>query len=161
MRLKTASRRFVVLVILSLAVHITEAGTAKQQCAPSANAQGEVVNVVKQMFVAARADDLPALIALTTPDFYAYDGGRRFTAQTLMEFIEKLHAAGKHYEWNVTNPEAHIACNMAWVTYVNQGFIEDAGGHQDMSWLESVVLEYGSGQWRMRFFHSTRVPGAQ
>jgi len=113
------------------------------------------------MFVAARADDLPALLALTTPDFYAYDGGKRFTAQALMDFIKKLHAAGKHYEWNVTNPEAHVACNMAWVTYVNQGFIEEAGGHQDMSWLESAVLEYGNGQWRLRFFHSTRVPSAQ
>jgi hypothetical protein len=114
------------------------------------------------MNVAARTDDLPALVAVTTLDFYAYDLGKRCTAQTLMELIKKLHAAGKHYEWSVTGPEAHIACNFAWVTYVNQGFIEDtAAGHQDMMWLESAVLEYANGQWRMRFFHSTRVPGTQ
>jgi ketosteroid isomerase-like protein len=161
MRLKAASPRVVLLVLLGLHVCAAEAGTAKQQCAPIANAQSEVVDIIKQMFVAARADDLPALLAITTPDFYAYDGGKRFTAQSLMDFIKKLHAAGKHYEWNVTNPETHIACNVAWVTYVNQGFIEDAGGHQDMMWLESVVLEYGDGRWRMRFLHSTRVPGTQ
>jgi hypothetical protein len=161
-RSKNAFQTFVaLLVLLSLAIRVAEAGTAKQQCAPIANAQSKVVNVIKQMFVAASADDLPALNAVTTPDFYAYDGGKRFTALTLMDFIKKLHAAGKHYEWNVTNPEAHIACNMAWVTYVNQGFIEDASGRQDMAWLESVVLEYGNGQWRMHFFHSTRVPGTQ
>jgi len=159
--LRAASPRFAFIVLLGLAACLAEAGTAKQQCAPIANAQSEVVGIIKQMFVAARADDLPALNALTTPDFYAYDGGRRFTADTLMELIKKLHAAGKHYEWNVTNPEAHIACNVARVTYVNQGFIEDTAGHQDMMWLESAVLEYGKGQWRVRFFHSTRVPGTQ
>lgn len=159
MRLKAASQRFVLLVLLGLEVCVAEAGTAKRPCAPIANAQSEVVGIIKQMFVAARADDLTALVAITTPDFYAYDGGKRFTAQSLMDFITKLHAAGKHYEWNVTNPETHITCNVAWVTYVNQGFIEDSGGHQDMMWLESVVLEYGDGRWRMRFLHSTRVPG--
>jgi hypothetical protein len=160
-QLRAVCQRLALIVLVAVAACAAEAGTAKQQCAPIANAQSEVVGIIKQMFVAARADDLPALNALTTPDFYAYDGGRRFTADTLMDFIKKLHAAGKHYEWNVTNPEAHIACNVAWVTYVNQGFIEDAAGHQDMMWLESAVLEYGNGQWRMHFFHSTRVPGTQ
>jgi hypothetical protein len=68
--------------------------------APAVNAKKEVVGVTTRIFVAARANDLPALVAITTPDFYAYDGGKRFTAQTLMELIKKLHAAGKHYEWN-------------------------------------------------------------
>jgi hypothetical protein len=81
----------------------------------------KVVGVTKKIFVAARADDLPALVAITTPDFYAYDGGKRFTAQTLMELTKKLHAAGKHYEWNVTDPEVHIACNFAWVTKPHDG----------------------------------------
>jgi hypothetical protein len=156
--MRIAPLRLVLILILGLAAGAAEAQTAKQHCAPAENAQSEVIGIMRQMFVAARADDLPALLAVTTPDFYAFDGGKRFTAQTLMDFIKKLHAAGKHYEWNVTNPEAHIACNMAWLTYVNQGSIEDAAGRQDMSWLESAVLEYGNGQWRMRFFHSTRVP---
>jgi hypothetical protein len=129
-------------------------------CAPAADAQSGVVNVIKQMFVAARADDMAALLTLTTPDFYAYDGGKRFTAETLIELIKKAHVAGKHYEWSVTDPEMHIACNFAWVTYVNRGSIEDATGHQDMTWLESVTLEYANAQWRSRFLHSTRVPGS-
>jgi hypothetical protein len=155
--MRIAPLRLVLMLVFGMA-GAAEAQTAKQHCAPAANAQNEVIGIMRQVFVAARADDLPALLAITTPDFYAYDGGKRFTAQTLMDFIKKLHAAGKLYEWNVTNPEAHIACNMAWMTYVNQGSIEDAGGRQDMSWLESAVLEYGNGQWRLRFFHSTRIP---
>jgi ketosteroid isomerase-like protein len=154
-------RLLVLVTFLGLEVCVAEAATAKQQCAPIANAQNEVVDIIKQMYVAARADDLPALVAVTTPDFYAYDGGKRFTAQTLMDLIKKLHAAGKHYEWNVTDPEVHIACNLAWATYVNRGSIEDAAGRQDMTWLESGVLEYRNGHWRMCFFHSTRVPGTQ
>ena len=68
------------------------------------------------MFAAARADDLPALLAVTTPNFYAYDGGRRFTAQSLMALIQKAHADGKHYEWSVTDPEVHVSCDLGWIT---------------------------------------------
>ncbi len=150
--------RIVLLALFSLNICVAKAATAKQNCAPIEKAESEIVGIVKQMYVAARADDLPGLIAVTTPDFYAYDGGKRFTAQSLMGLIARLHAAGKHYEWNVTDPEVHIVCDMAWVTYVNRGSIEDTTSHQDVTWLESVVLEYADKQWRMRFFHSTRVP---
>jgi hypothetical protein len=161
MQFRSACHLAVFIALFSLEACLANAATAKQQCAPAASAPGEVLDTIKQMFVAARADDLPALVAVTTADFYAYDGGKRFTAQTLMELIRKLHAAGKHYEWNVTDPEVHIACNFAWVTYVNRGSIEDAAGHQDLTWLESVILEYDNRQWRARFLHSTRVPGTQ
>lgn len=161
MQFRSACHLAVLIALFSLNACLANAATAKQPCAPAASARSEVVGTIKQMFVAARADDLSALVAITTPDFYAYDGGKRFTAQTLMELIKKLHAAGKRYEWNVTDPEVHIACNFAWVTYVNQGSIEDTAGHQDMTWLESVILEYANGQWRARFLHSTRVPGTQ
>jgi hypothetical protein len=73
-----------------------------RRCAPVATADASIVEILKQMFVAARADDLAKLLAITTPDFFAYDGGKRFTAQTLMELVKNAHAAGKHYEWNVT-----------------------------------------------------------
>ena len=157
MKVVPGYRLIVFVTLFCLGVCDAESATAKQGCAPIAGAQDKIVGIIKQMYVAARADDLPALVAVTTPDFYAYDGGKRFTAQTLMGLITGLHAAGKHIEWNVTDPEVHVACNMAWVAYVNRGFIEDGSGRQDISWLESAVLEYGDRQWRMRFFHSTRV----
>jgi hypothetical protein len=161
MQLRSAYHLVVFIALFGFESALANAATSKQRCTSAVNAQTEVVGVTKRILVAAHADDLPALIAITTPDFYAYDGGERFTAQTFMELIKKLHAAGKHYEWNVTDPEVHIACNLAWVTYVNQGSIEDAAGHQDMTWLESVILEYANGQWRARFLHSTRVPSTQ
>lgn len=160
MRLRIAHSRFVWGALLSVTACLASAAEAKNQCAPARNARGEVVDVIKQTFVAARADDLPAMVAVTTPDFYAYDGGARFTAQTLVEVIKQAHAAGKHYEWNVTATEVHLACNLAWVTYVNQGSIDDTSGHHDTTWLESAILEYADGKWRNRFLHSTRVSAA-
>jgi hypothetical protein len=59
---------------------------------------------------------------------------------------------------NGMDPEVHIACNFAWVTYVNQGSIEDAPGHQDMTWLESVILEYANKAMARSFF--SFYPGA-
>jgi hypothetical protein len=144
-------------ILLSLCIALPPV-MARARCAPPATASREVVATIEQMFAAARADDLPALLAITTPNFYAYDGGRRFTAQSLMALIQKAHADGKHYEWSVTDPDVHVSCALAWITYVNKGFIEDGSGRQDMTWLESGVLEYADHRWKTRFFHSTREP---
>ena len=96
--------------------------------------------------------------AVTTPDFYAFDAGGRFTGDALMDLIKAAHAAGKVYVWTVNEPEVHISGDIAWVTYVNRGSIKDASGIKDVNWLESAVLQKEQGTWRIRFFHSTRVP---
>jgi hypothetical protein len=36
--------------------------------------------------------------------------------------------------------------------------MKDASGTKELSWLESAVLEKQAGTWRIRFFHSTRMP---
>jgi hypothetical protein len=40
-----------------------------------------------------------------------------------MAVIKALHAAGKRYEWNVTEPDVHISRDTAWIAYVNEGSI--------------------------------------
>jgi ketosteroid isomerase-like protein len=75
-----------------------------------------------------------------------------------MDLIKALHAAGKHYEWNVTEPDVHISGNTAWIAYINQGTITDASGAVNQQWPESAVLEKKSGFWKILFMHSTRVP---
>ncbi len=160
----TINRGLTLLLLLALFGPGTPAAAAAPhlaECGPPTDAPQQIVGTIKKMFAAARADDLPALLDLTTPDFYAFDGGTRLTARSLMEIIQRLHAQGKRYEWNVTNPDVHVACNVAWVAYVNHGSISDAVSREDVTWLESVVLEYGNEQWRIRFFHSTRIPGAK
>jgi len=133
------------------------AANSDPACAPEATAEHDVVLALEQMFEALRADDSLGFQRVTTADFYAYDNGARFTAVSLLELIKKAHAAGTRFEWSVTEPQVHVACNLAWVTYVNQGSIDSAASHQKMSWLESAILEYRERQWRVHFLHSTRT----
>src|SRR5580704_58262 len=117
----------------------------------------KVVETVKAVFVAAGADDLEKFHAVTTSDFYAYDNGMRFDGDALMQAIQKQHAAGYVYEWNVTQPEVHIAGNVAWITYVNKGTVKKPEGTQQVTWLESMVLEKKGGKWRIHFVDSARA----
>ena len=131
---------------------------AADQSAPSPADEAQVTEAIRSFFAAATADDLNKLHAVTTPDFYAFDAGGRFTRDALMDLIKAAHAAGKVYVWNVNEPEVHVARDIAWITYVNHGSIKDASGTKDVTWLESAVLEKENGNWRIHFFHSTRAP---
>ena len=67
-----------------------------------------VINTVSTIFAAALTDDTAKLDSVIAPDFYIFDGGVRFNEETMMAFIKAQHAAGKRYEWNVTEPDVHI-----------------------------------------------------
>ena len=95
-----------------------------------------------------------------TPDFYIFDGGVRLTADSLMTHMKALFAAGKRYEWSVTEPDVHVTGNTAWIAYINKGSIGDAAGTASQEWLESAFLEKQAGIWKIAFIHSTRVPKA-
>jgi ketosteroid isomerase-like protein len=131
---------------------------AADKSGPSAPDQIQVTETVRSMFAAAAADDLAKFRAVTTPDFYAFDAGGRFTGDALMDLIKTAHAAGKVYVWTVNEPEVHIYGDIAWIAYVNRGSIKDASGTKDVTWLESAVLQKEKGMWRIHFFHSTRAP---
>jgi ketosteroid isomerase-like protein len=130
---------------------------ADQSESPTAD-HVQVTETIRSFFAAAAADDLAKLHAVTTPDFYAFDAGGRFTRDALMDMIKAAHAASKVYVWTVNEPEVHISGDMAWITYVNRGSIKDASGTKDVTWLESAVLQKEKGAWRIHFFHSTRAP---
>jgi ketosteroid isomerase-like protein len=120
--------------------------------------QEKVVEALRLMYVAATNDDVDQFRAVTSPDFFTYDGGMRMSGDELMALIKDAHAAGKVYVWEVTEPEVHIDGQTAWVTYVNRGSLQDAAGKKDLTWLESAVLRKEDDIWRIKFFHSTRVP---
>jgi len=103
-------------------------------------------------------EDSDQLRAVTTSDFYAFDGGEKMTGDELMGLIKSLHATGKTFVWTVTEPKVRIDRAVAWITYLNRGSVQDAAGKKDVSWLESSVLLKEGGAWRIQFFHSTRVP---
>jgi hypothetical protein len=117
-----------------------------------------VVDTIRSIFVAAKADDMAKFNAIVVPGYYMFDNGMRFDGDAIMKLIGEAHAKGMRYDWNVTDPDVHISGNTAWVAYVNQGSITDAQGKEtNVSWLESCILEKRDGVWRILFFHSTRV----
>jgi hypothetical protein len=122
--------------------------------------QTQIVNTVSVIFAAARTDDVARFNSVIAPNFYIYDGGVRFNGDTVMAMIKAQHAAGKRYEWNVTEPDVHISGNTAWIAYVNQGSITDASGTASQKWLESAFLQKQAGTWKILFMHSTHVPAA-
>lgn len=136
---------------------LPQAAAAAPACAPTATAKAEIVGVMEGVFAAFRADDWQRFQQISATDFYAYDGGARFTGPALMDLIKHAHAGGKRWEWSITDPEVHVACNLAWITYVNRGSVQDTSRRQALTWLESAILEYANARWRIRFLHSTRA----
>jgi hypothetical protein len=124
-------------------------------CAPEQSAA--VVDAVNQLFEAASHDDDKLFKEVLAQNFYAFDNGKRFDGMQLPQLIKAAHGAGKTYVWSVNDPEVHIACDWAWVTYTNRGSVSDASGTQPMSWLESAVLHYQGQRWHIQFLHSTRA----
>jgi hypothetical protein len=126
----------------------------------SAAEQTQIVNTVSTIFAAARTDDVAKFDSVIAAGFYIFDGGARFDGDAIMTVIKAQHAAGKRYEWNVTEPDVHISGNTAWIAYVNKGSIDDASHTVNQNWLESAFLQKEAGIWKIVFMHSTRVPMA-
>ena len=122
------------------------------------NDQRQIVDTVNTVLTALRTDDAAKLNSVIAPDFYIFDGGTRFNGEALMALIKAQHVAGKHYEWNVTEPDVHISGNTAWIAYVNDGSISNASGRVKQHWFESAFLQKQAGVWKVLFIHSTRVP---
>jgi ketosteroid isomerase-like protein len=145
-------------VALCLAASSADAQGRGPACAPTD--PQPVAAALREMFAAATVDDFARMRAVFTPDFYAFDGGRRFDGLGMAELIKGAHKSGRTLVWTVQKPDVHIACDTAWIAYVNRGSATDASGTQALTWLESAVLRFEGGKWRIAFFHSTRVPPA-
>ena len=88
------------------------------------------------MFAAFSAGDREKFRAVTASDFYAFDVGVRFTADALLDLIDKAKSSGTAYVWTVNEPEVRVVGDVAWITYVNRGSITDDSGKKDITWLE-------------------------
>jgi ketosteroid isomerase-like protein len=146
-----------VIVIFEL-IFPANVSTATAQQKPLRNDQRQIVDTIRTIFAAARTDDVAKFDSVIASDFYIFDGGARFNGDAVMVFIKAQHAAGKRYEWNVTEPDVHVNGNTAWIAYTNKGSITDASGTVNQKWLESAFLEKQAGAWKIVFMHSTRVP---
>jgi ketosteroid isomerase-like protein len=157
-----SSRLHITLLTIVLAlVFSAHVPVAKAQQKVLTNEQSQIVDAVNTIFTALQTDDAARLNSVIAPDFYIFDGGKRFNAQEVMAIFKAQHLVGKRYEWNVTEPDIHIIGNTAWIAYVNDGSISDASGRVHQQWLESGFLEKQAGRWKILFMQSTRVPPPQ
>jgi ketosteroid isomerase-like protein len=132
------------------------AGAASAACPPADPAA--VAGTIQDMYSAVAAGDMTAAKRFTAPDFYIFDGGRRFDGDGIFGLMQGLEQSGAAYTWKVTEPKVAFACETAWITYVNRGGFTKAGQETPLTWLESGVLRYEAGRWKIAFMHSTRVP---
>jgi hypothetical protein len=158
MTVRKLSRAAAIFTAILVFAAVALAADASGCPAAAPNDEAQVVQALQTMYVAATSDDLAVFHSVAAPDFYAYDGGKRFEGDTIMTMVKNLHAAGNVYVWKVTDPEVHITCGVAWVTYVNRGSLQNASGKTELTWLESAIVQEEKGQWRIRFLHSTRAP---
>ena len=154
----SSSLRIALAIVVFELIFPAHAPTARARQKPFTSDQRQIVDTISTIFFAARTDDVAKFDSVIASDFYIFDGGTRFNGDTIMGFIKAQHAAGRRYEWNVTEPEVRVSCNTAWIAYTNKGSITDASGTVKQSWLESAFLEKQAGKWKILFMHSTRVP---
>lgn len=126
-------------------------------CAPKAAATVEVAQVMGAMYAALKADDSHGFHAVTTQDFFTFDGGKRFDSDALLNLIKAAHDRGAVYQWTISDPKVEVDCNTALITYTNIGSLTENGATRPLTWLESATLVHDGARWRIRFFHSTRA----
>jgi hypothetical protein len=144
-------------LILALGAAFAAASVqAAPGCAPPAGAR-DVEAAIRGWFAAFAREDYAAGYALQAPGFYAYDGGERYRGAELGELLKNAQAAGTRFEWNLHDMDVHLGCDQAWAAWVNTGAVGKPGAMQPVAWLESMVLRYAGGRWRIEFLHSDRV----
>jgi hypothetical protein len=146
------------LATIGVLISFMHISAARAQREVLTSEQTQIVDTVNTIFTALQTDDAAKLNSVISPEFYIFDGGKRFNAEQVMAIFKAQHVAGKRYEWNVTEPDIHISGNSAWIAYVNDGGISDASGTVHQQWLESGFLEKQGGTWKIAFMQSTRVP---
>ncbi len=154
-----ALRRATLAITLCSALSL--AATAQAAPCPTTPADNAAVtDTLRAMYAAASASDLAKFDTLLAPGFYAYDGGVRYDGDALLKLVIQYQAQGVAFVWNVTQPDVHISCNMAWISYVNTGSVKMSPTSPTVptTWLESAVLHREAATWKLVFFHSTRVP---
>jgi hypothetical protein len=147
----------VVTVAFVFLFSVVDLAAAKPQGATTPE-QAQIVETVSALFAALREENGAKFDSVVSSNFYSFDGGSRFNGEALMALIRSLHAAGKRFEWNVTEPDIHISGDTAWIAYINKGSITDSSGTKGQQWLESAFLQKQGGIWKIVFVHSTRVP---
>jgi len=143
------------------ALALIASNLSAQTCKTTDADKTAVANALRTLYAGATVDDMAQIHSVTSPTFYAFDGGQQYSSiDDLIKVVKTYQDQGVKFIWNVTKPQVTIHCNEAWITYVNDGSVQlpNITVPTPTHWLESAVLEKQDGTWKIVFFHSTRVP---
>lgn len=129
-------------------------GPAGRPCDTSAARDG-VTRTIHAFFAALAKDDDAAVRRLTTPSFYAFEVGKRYSGPELVALLANAHKAGRVMNWNIGPISARVDCTIASAAWENNGSAGTAQKLEPRSWLESAVLVRQGDQWLLDFLHST------
>jgi len=120
---------------------------AREHCPDPLTHTEAVVAVETGIFSALKNEDKVSWERLTVRDFVAFEGGHRYGRTDFFELLRSAHAAGRHFEWNVTSPRIEVSCTLATLAYVNQGSVTRAARAQPhRGWrLRLLDMPEGSG----------------
>jgi len=141
--------------LLALGASDASAASAQAKTCPKPASGKDVGDVVRAFFAALAADDHAAVQRLTTPNFYAYDLGKRYSGPELSKVIADAHKSGRIIQWNIGPVDARIDCNLAFAAWENNGAAGPHGQLQARAWLESALLVRWGERWLIDFLHST------
>jgi hypothetical protein len=141
--------------IVALAVLAVPGLARATPCAPAL--APHPVDTVRAMYAAAMAGDKAGVTATFAPDFHAFDVGKRYSAAEFAGIVDALRAMHVTMAWTVNTPRETVSCDVAWLDWDNRGSATDAHGTVPLEWLESAVLRWQDGAWKIAFFHSTQV----
>ena len=140
------------------AIALMVAGASRAAHASCAPRNADPVQTIRQLYAAVTRGDSLAVSRLFAPDFYAFDKGERMTGAELADQVDQIRKAKLPFIWTVEDAEPHVSCDVAWVTYTNRHVPLPGATAQPAAFVESVVLVWRGGMWKLRFFHSTPAP---
>ena len=141
-------------VLASCQTSGSQSASRSDQCDNLA-ARDHIRHTIQSFYDALAKDDYGAIQRVVTPDFYAFEIGKRYSGKELSDLIAKSHAEGRIITWRLGPMSMQVDCSVATASWENTGSVGSAGKVQPRAWLESAVLRRQHNRWLIAFLHST------
>ena len=128
-------------------------------CPDHTQARADVEQTIRDFFVALRGEGDVSFEDVTTSSMYSFDVGQRFEGRELADVIIEALGEGVEINWTLGPMDTEVRCNVAWSQWENTGSAGTPPEVRPVRWLESAVLVYEDGRWKIDFFHSQRARG--
>lgn len=133
------------------------ASAQSPQCPDPAQARADVERTIRDFFDALRGKEGVPFESVTTPSMYSFDVGERFEGRALADVIIQALGEGVEINWSLGPMDTKVRCDVAWSAWENTGSAGTPPKVNPVRWLESAVLVYEDGRWKIDFFHSQRA----